>query len=95
MSAVPPPADPPVPAAPAAESKPAKPRGARMNLARVISLGALAGLIAFLGVTFYKVVAPFLLPLFLAAVVAVLCRPWYMRTAPETEPPQSFGGRGR
>ncbi len=50
-----------------------------MNFARVISLGVLCGLIAFLGVTFYKVVAPFLLPLFLAAVVAVLCRPWYMR----------------
>ncbi|MFH5804950.1 AI-2E family transporter [Alienimonas sp. DA493] len=51
----------------------------RLNLARIISLGALSALIVFLGITFYKVVAPFLLPLFLAGVVAVLCRPWYMR----------------
>ncbi|NNJ25134.1 AI-2E family transporter [Alienimonas chondri] len=82
------PADPTVPAprepnpppaeAPSSPPKKAK-RGSRMNLARVISLGVLCGLIAFLGVTFYRVVAPFLLPLFLAAVVAVLCRPWYMR----------------
>ena len=72
----------------AAPSKP-KRRAAPLNLARVISLGVLCGLIAFLGVTFYKVVAPFLLPLFLAAVVAVLCRPWYMRTR------RKFGRRSR
>lgn len=42
---------------------------------RLVSLVILATLIIFLGVTFYKVVAPFLLPLFLAAVVTVLCQP--------------------
>ena len=73
-------------ASPAVADEPAK-RGP--SAARVISLGVLCGLIAFLGITFYRVVAPFLLPLFLAAVVAVLCRPWYMRTR------RQFGRRGR
>ena len=47
--------------------------------ARVASLAVLCTLAVVLGVTFYKVVAPFLVPLFLAAVVAVLVRPWFMR----------------
>ena len=73
-----PPARPPTPRAAESPTEPAA--QSRVNLARAISLGVLCGLIVFLGITFYRVVAPFLLPLFLAAVVAVLCRPWYMRT---------------
>ena len=70
------------PAPPAATPDPAtaeerEPGGSRV--ARTVSLSVLAGLIGFFGVTFYRVVAPFLLPLFLAAVVAVLCRPPFMR----------------
>src|SRR5262249_20047744 len=30
-------------------------------------------------ITFYQVIAPFLLPLFLAAILAVLCQPGYQR----------------
>ena len=88
-----PPADPPVPAVRKAGSLRREPPSdedeteeeaierlsERINLARLISLAALGTLIVFLGLTFYKVVAPFVLPLLLAAVVAVLCRPWYMR----------------
>ncbi len=61
----------------ASDAAQASPGGSRV--ARTISLSVLAGLIGFFGVTFYRVVAPFLLPLFLAAVVAVLCRPLFMR----------------
>ena len=66
------------PAATDAAAAPAEPAGGS-SMARIISLSVLAGLIGFFGVTFYRVVAPFLLPLFLAAVVAVLCRPLFMR----------------
>ena len=48
-------------------------------MVRLISLGVLLVLILFLGVTFYQVVAPFLLPLFLAGVVTVLCQPLHQR----------------
>ena len=48
-------------------------------MVRMISLGVLLILIIFLGITFYQVVAPFLLPLFLAGVVAMLCRPLHER----------------
>ena len=48
-------------------------------MVRMISLGVLLVLIIFLGITFYQVVAPFLLPLFLAGVVAMLCRPLHER----------------
>ena len=46
-------------------------------MVRLVSLSVLLTLIVVLGVTFYKVVAPFLLPLFLAAVFAILCQPIY------------------
>tara|TARA_Y100000758_G_scaffold174252_1_gene123896 strand:+ start:4212 stop:5510 length:1299 start_codon:yes stop_codon:yes gene_type:complete len=48
-------------------------------MVRLVSLGVLLVLILFLGVTFYQVVAPFLLPLFLAGVVTVLCQPLHKR----------------
>lgn len=48
-------------------------------MVRLISLGVLLVLIIFLGITFYQVVAPFLLPLFLAGVVTILCRPLHER----------------
>ena len=48
-------------------------------MVRLISLGVLLVLIIFLGTTFYQVVAPFLLPLFLAGVVTILCRPLHGR----------------
>jgi predicted PurR-regulated permease PerM len=44
-------------------------------MVRVVSLSVLLTLIVILGLTFYKVLAPFLLPLFLAAVFAILCEP--------------------
>ena len=44
-------------------------------MVRVVSLSVLLTLIVILGLTFYKVLAPFLLPLFLAAVFAILCQP--------------------
>lgn len=47
-------------------------------VARLISLGILTTLIVALGITFYHVIAPFLLPLFLAWVTAILCRPLYL-----------------
>jgi len=48
-------------------------------MVRLVSLGVLLILIVFLGVTFYQVVAPFILPLFLAGVVTVLCQPLHAR----------------
>ena len=47
------------------------------SMARLVSLAILTTLIIFLGITFYQIVAPFLLPLFLAAVTAVWCQPLY------------------
>jgi len=44
---------------------------------RIVSLAVLFVLIAGLGTTFYQVVAPFLLPLFLAGMTAVVCQPLY------------------
>jgi predicted PurR-regulated permease PerM len=46
-------------------------------MARIVSLSVLTVLIVFLGIMFFQVIAPFLLPLFLAGVLAVLCRPVY------------------
>lgn len=46
-------------------------------MVRVVSLSVLLTLIVFLGVMFFQVVAPFLLPLFLAGVTAVLCQPLF------------------
>ena len=42
---------------------------------RIVSLAVLLALIALLGGMFYQVISPFLLPLFLAAVMAVICQP--------------------
>ncbi|MED5399597.1 MAG: AI-2E family transporter [Planctomycetota bacterium] len=58
-------------------------------MVRLISLGVLLVLIIFLGITFYQVVAPFLLPLFLAGVVTILCRPLHgriLRRLPDRPP---------
>ena len=45
------------------------------STSRTISLGVLLALIAILGGMFYRVISPFLLPLFLAAVLSVICQP--------------------
>jgi predicted PurR-regulated permease PerM len=42
-----------------------------MSMARLVSLGIVTALIACLGITFYQVIAPFLMPLFLAAMIAL------------------------
>lgn len=47
------------------------------SMARIVSLSVLTTLIVFLGITFYRVIVPFLLPLFLAGVVAILCQPLF------------------
>lgn len=44
---------------------------------RLVSLSVIVVLIIFLGITFYQVIAPFLLPLFLAGFGAVLCQPLF------------------
>jgi len=44
-------------------------------MVRIVSLTVLLPLIVILGLTFYKVLAPFALPLFLAAVFAIVCQP--------------------
>ncbi|HTI52021.1 MAG TPA: AI-2E family transporter, partial [Planctomycetaceae bacterium] len=49
------------------------------QMPRLVSLILMATLIVALGLTFYQVVAPFLMPLFLAAVLAILCQPIYRR----------------
>ena len=46
-------------------------------MARIVSLSVMLTLIVILGITFFKVVAPFILPLFLAGVAALLCQPSY------------------
>lgn len=45
---------------------------------RSINLLVLLALLMILGATFYQFVAPFLLPMFLAAVLAIVCRPVYL-----------------
>lgn len=47
----------------------------RMTRERVISLTVLLALLLLLGAMFYRFLAPFLLPLFLAAVLAIICQP--------------------
>lgn len=44
-------------------------------MVRLVSLSIILCLILFLGITFFKVIMPFLLPLFLAAVVAMISQP--------------------
>ena len=46
-------------------------------MARLISLGIVAALIVCLGITFYQVIAPFLMPLFLGGMTALLCQPLF------------------
>lgn len=45
---------------------------------RSINLLVLLALLIILGATFYQFIAPFLLPLFLAAVLAIVCQPVYL-----------------
>ncbi len=49
------------------------------QIPRLVSLGLLATLIVLLGLTFFHVLAPFLLPLFVAAVLAMLSQPLHSR----------------
>ncbi|QDU12222.1 AI-2E family transporter [Gimesia aquarii] len=44
-------------------------------MVRLVSLSVILCLILFLGITFFRVIMPFLLPLFLAAVVAMISQP--------------------
>lgn len=46
-------------------------------MVRIVSLGVLLALIVILGTTFFRVVAPFLLPLFIAGITAVICQPLF------------------
>ncbi len=46
-------------------------------IGRAITLSVLLALLAALGLMFYQFLAPFLLPLFLAAVLAIVCQPLY------------------
>ncbi len=55
-------------------------------MVRMVSLGVLLALIVILGITFYQVLAPFLLPLFLAAVIAIVCQPLHRRVLRSTGP---------
>lgn len=48
-------------------------------MARLVSLILLGTLLVFLAITFFQVVAPFILPLFLAGVLAILCQPLQRR----------------
>lgn len=49
------------------------------QMARLVSLLLMGAVIVALGLTFYQVMAPFLMPLFLAGVLAILCQPSYSR----------------
>src|SRR5262249_4098729 len=49
------------------------------QMARLVSLLLMGAVIVMLALTFYHVIAPFLMPLFLAGVLAVLCQPLYRR----------------
>jgi predicted PurR-regulated permease PerM len=49
------------------------------QMARLVSLLIMGAVIVALGLTFYHVIAPFLMPLFLAGVLAILCQPIYRR----------------
>ena len=58
------------------------------HMTRLVSLAVVTLMIIFLGLTFYQVVAPFLLPLFLAGVLAMLAQPiqefWEKKTRGRT-----------
>jgi predicted PurR-regulated permease PerM len=49
------------------------------QMARLVSLLLMGTVIVMLALTFYQVITPFLMPLFLAGVLAVLCQPIYRR----------------
>lgn len=53
-------------------------------MARLVSLILLATIVVFLGITFFQVLAPFLLPLLLAAVLTIVCQPLYRRILART-----------
>ncbi|HSG70749.1 MAG TPA: hypothetical protein VLA12_10065, partial [Planctomycetaceae bacterium] len=53
-------------------------------MARLVSLGILVLLIVVLGIMFYNVIAPFMLPVFLAGVVSLLFRPLYRKLLEKT-----------
>jgi predicted PurR-regulated permease PerM len=53
-------------------------------MARLVSLGILLLLIVILGIMFYQVIAPFLLPVFLAGVISLLFRPLYRKLLDKT-----------
>lgn len=50
-----------------------------IQMPRLVSLLLIVTLIVVLGLMFYQVVVPFLMPLFLAAVLAILCQPLHQR----------------
>jgi predicted PurR-regulated permease PerM len=50
-----------------------------LDMARYVSLALLTALVVFLGMTFFQVIAPFLMPLFLAGVTALLSQPLFRR----------------
>ena len=50
------------------------------QMARLVSLLLMGSAIVMLALTFYQVIAPFLMPLFLAGVLAVLSQPLYRRS---------------
>ena len=47
------------------------------DMPRLVSLAVLTFLIVVLGIAFFRVVAPFLLPLFLAGMTAIICQPLF------------------
>ncbi|MFN5297583.1 MAG: permease, partial [Planctomycetaceae bacterium] len=55
-------------------------------IARLVSLGLLGALLVSLAVLFYQVLSPFLLPLFLAAVLAMLTQPLHRWIATRVGP---------
>lgn len=55
------------------------------NMARIVSMAVLVVLIVTLGLMFYRVLAPFILPLFLAGVLAILMQPLYRYFLRRTE----------
>lgn len=54
-------------------------------MARLVSLILLAAIVIFLAITFFQVLAPFLLPLFLAGVLAMLCQPLHQKILAKTK----------
>ncbi len=48
-------------------------------MARIVSLSILSTLIVILGLTFFRVLAPFVMPLFLAGVTTLLVQPWFQK----------------